>query len=56
MLHIYDPGECEDMHALVAYMSYPHIIPRDTPISEISKKYKQYRQSAKSIEFCISPE
>ena len=54
MLHIYDPGECEDMHALVAYMSYPHIIPRDTPIAEISKKYKQYRQSAKSIEFAIN--
>ena len=54
MLHIYDPGECADMHALVAYMSYPHIIPRDTPIAEISKKYKQYRQSAKSIEFCIN--
>ena len=53
MLHIYDPGECADMHALVAYMSYPHIIPRETPISEISSKYKEYRQSAKSIEFCI---
>ena len=54
MLHIYDPGECADMHALVAYMSYPKEIPRDTPISEIPKKYKQYRQAAKSIEFAIN--
>lgn len=53
MLHIYDPGECADMHALVAYMSYPNIIPRDTPISEIANKYKEYRQSAKTIEFAI---
>ena len=54
MLHIYDPGECEDMHALVAYMSYPHIIPRDTPISEISSKYKEWRQKAKGVEFCFN--
>ena len=53
MLHIYDPGECADMHALVAYMSYPKFIPRDTPIEDISKKYKNLRQDAKSIEFCI---
>ena len=54
MLHIYDPGECADMHALVAYMSYPNIIPRDTKISDIADKYKSARQNAKSIEFCIN--
>ena len=54
MLHIYDPGECADMHALVAYMSYPNIIPRDTPISEIASKYKEWRQKAKSIEFAVN--
>ena len=54
MLHIYDPGECADMHSLVAYMSYPHIIPRDTPIVEIADKYKNWRQEAKKIEFCVN--
>lgn len=56
MLHIYDPGECADMHALVAYMSYPNIIPRDTKIADIADKYKSARQDAKSIEFCIIPD
>ena len=54
MLHIYDPGECADMHSLVAYMSYPDKIPRDIPISEISHKFHNLRQSAKSIEFCVN--
>lgn len=54
MLHIYDPGECADMHALVAYKSYPKLIPRDTPIEDISKEYKDLRQEAKKIEFCIN--
>ena len=54
MLHIYEPGECADMHALVAYMSYPNIIPRETKIEDIAKLYKKARQDAKSIEFCIN--
>ena len=54
MLHIYEPGQCEDMHALVAYMSFPDKIPRDTKIEDISKLYKKERQEAKSIEFCIN--
>ena len=54
MLKIYEPGECGDMHSLVAYMSYPSIIPRDTKIEDISKLYKKYRQDAKSIEFAIN--
>ena len=54
MLHIYDPGECADMHSLVAYMSYPDIIPRDTKIEDISHFYKSYRQEAKKVEFAIN--
>ena len=54
MLHIYEPGECADMHALVAYMSYPNIIPRETNIADIASLYKECRQNAKSIEFCIN--
>ena len=43
-----------DVHSLVAYMSYPNIIPRDTPIENIKKKYHQARQNSKSIEFAIN--
>lgn len=39
-----------DIHSLVAYMSYPEAIPRDTDIHDIKKKYHQYRQEAKGIE------
>ena len=44
-----------DIHSLVAYMSYPHIIPRDTPIENIKKEYHQARQNAKGIEFAVTP-
>ena len=54
MLHIYDPGECCDMHALVAYMAYPNIIPRGTKIEDISKLYHKERQAAKGVEFCFN--
>ena len=54
MLHIYDPGECGDMHSLVAYMSYPDQIPRDTKIEDISSLYKPLRQEAKTVEFAIN--
>ena len=53
MLHIYDPGECGDMHSLVAYMSYPDQIPRDTKIEDIASFYKPLRQEAKTVEFAI---
>lgn len=43
-----------DIHSLVAYMSYPEIIPRDTNLHDIKKKYHQYRQEAKGIEFAIN--
>ena len=42
-----------DIHSLTAYMSYKEI-PRDTPISEIKKKYHNLRQEAKGIEFAIN--
>lgn len=54
MIHIYDEGECGDMHSLVAYMAYPNIIPRDTPIKEIKKKYHGARQEAKKVEFAVN--
>lgn len=43
-----------DIHSLVAYMSYPEVIPRDTDLHDIKKKYHQYRQEAKGIEFAIN--
>lgn len=54
MIHIYDEGECGDMHSLVAYMAYPNIIPRDTPIKDIKKKYHNARQDAKKVEFAVN--
>ena len=42
------------VHSLVAYMSYPDIIPRDTKIEDIKKLYHSWRQKAKSIEFAIN--
>ena len=50
MLHIYDPGVCGDMQSLVAYMSYPDQIPRDTKIEDIASFYKPLRQEAKTVE------
>lgn len=46
--------DCGDVHSLVAYMSYPNIIPRDTKIEDIKKLYHNWRQKAKSIEFAIN--
>lgn len=43
-----------DIHSLVAYMSYPEAIPRDTDLHDIKKKYHRYRQEAKGIEFAIN--
>lgn len=54
MLHIYEPGECGDMHSLVAYMAYPNIIPRETKIEDIADLYKPIRQEAKTVEFAIN--
>lgn len=42
-----------DIHSLTAYMSY-HEIPRDIPIKDIKKKYHNFRQEAKGIEFAIN--
>ena len=43
-----------DIHSLVAYMSYPEIIPRNTDIKDIKKLYHHARQDAKGIEFSIN--
>lgn len=40
-----------DMHSLCAYMIYTDIIPRDTPIKDIKKKFPHQRKEVKSIEF-----
>lgn len=43
-----------DIHSLVAYMSYPNIIPRNTKIEDIKKLYHDARQESKGIEFSIN--
>lgn len=53
MIDIFENG-CGDVHSLVAYMSYPDIIPRDTKIEDIAKLYKAQRQDAKGIEFAVN--
>lgn len=53
MIDLFKHG-CGDVHSLVAYMSYPNIIPRDTKIEDIKKLYHNWRQKAKSIEFAIN--
>jgi len=51
MMDVFLKGE--DMHSTVAYMIFPNEIPRDTPIKDIKKLYKHYRQEAKGPEFKI---
>ena len=53
MIDLFEHG-CGDVHSLVAYMSYPNMIPRDTKIEDIKKLYHSWRQKAKSIEFSIN--
>lgn len=53
MIDLFEHG-CGDVHSLVAYMSYPNMIPRDTKIEDIKKLYHSWRQKAKSIEFAIN--
>lgn len=53
MIDLFEHG-CGDVHSLVAYMSYPNMIPRDTKIEDIKKLYHNWRQKAKSIEFAIN--
>lgn len=52
MLEVFNLGQ--DMHSKVAYMIYPTLIPRDTPIQDINKKYHDLRQKAKGPEFCFA--
>lgn len=42
-----------DLHSLTAKMVFQQI-PRDTPLSDIKKKYKDLRQEAKGYEFCFN--
>jgi DNA polymerase-1 len=53
MIDLFETG-CGDVHSLVAYMSYPDIIPRDTKIEDIKKLYHTQRQEAKGIEFAVN--
>ena len=52
MLDVFLKGE--DMHSTVAYMIYPDLISRDTPIKDIKKLHKHLRQEAKGPEFCFA--
>lgn len=49
MIDLFNEG-CGDVHSLVAYMSYPNIIPRETKIEDIKDLYHDARQNAKGIE------
>lgn len=49
MIDLFENG-CGDVHSLVAYMSYPDIIPRETRIEDIKNLYHTQRQDAKGIE------
>lgn len=53
MIDLFKTG-CGDVHSLVAYMSYPSIIPRDTRIEDIKELYHEQRQDAKGIEFAVN--
>ena len=53
MIDLFETG-CGDVHSLVAYMSYPNIIPRSTRIEDIKKLYHEQRQEAKGIEFAVN--
>lgn len=53
MIHELMEGS-KDLHSLTAYMSYKKEIPRDTPITEIKKRYHNLRQEAKGIEFAVN--
>lgn len=53
MIDLFENG-CGDVHSLVAYMSYPDIIPRETKIEDIKKLYSAQRQDAKGIEFAVN--
>lgn len=53
MIDLFEHG-CGDVHSLVAYMSYPNVIPRDTKIEDIKELYHAQRQDAKGIEFAIN--
>ena len=53
LLDLFNHG-CGDVHSLVAYMSYPHIIPRETKVEDIKGLFHDQRQDAKGIEFSIN--
>lgn len=53
LLDLFNTGS-GDVHSLVAYMSYPNIIPRDTKVEDIKHLFHGQRQDAKGIEFAIN--
>lgn len=55
MLHIYEPGQCGDMHSLVCKMAFPEET-KDCPIEQIKSKFHKLRDDVKSqVEFPINP-
>ena len=54
MLHIYEPGQCGDMHSLVCKMAFPEET-KDCPIEQIKSKFHKLRDDVKSqVEFPIN--
>ena len=54
MLHIYEPGQCGDMHSLVCKMAFPEET-AGCPVEEIKAKFHKLRDDVKSqVEFPIN--
>ena len=55
MLHIYEPGQCGDMHSLVCKMAFPKET-EGCPVEKIRGKFHKLRDDVKSqVEFPIIP-
>lgn len=54
MLHVYDPGQCGDMHSLVCKKAFPKET-GDCPVEEIKKRFPKLRDDTKSdVEFPLN--
>ena len=54
MLHVYDPGQCGDMHSLVCKKAFPKET-GDCPVEEIKKRFPKLRDGTKSeVEFPLN--
>ena len=54
MLHVYDPGQCGDMHSLVCKKAFPKET-GDCPVEEIKARFPKLRDDTKSeVEFPLN--